>query len=137
MRPILELAGYLPYLGWPQKSDFIAVWGQSPTAYRGGKISALTGALVLRVGDALPLSLFPAQVKKYLPLGLLLDTSGVHFDPSRPNDMECPLAEHPLDDENQMLQAKNAKERIKKRTSANILQLIRSFLLRRLGTFWF
>ena len=137
MRPILELAGYLPYLGWPQKSDFIAVWGQSPTAYRGGKISALSGAPILWVGEALPRSFFPAQVKKDPPLGMSLDTSGVHFDPSRPNDMECPLAEHPLDDENQMLQAKNAKERIKKRTSANILQLIRSFLLRRLGTFWF
>ena len=37
VRRILELSGYAPSLGWPQKSDFIAVWGQSPTAYRGEK----------------------------------------------------------------------------------------------------
>ena len=63
--------------------------------------------------DAFLRSLFPARVKKDPPLGLLLDTRGVHFDPSRPNDLECLLAEHPLDDENQILQAKNAIERIK------------------------
>lgn len=113
VRRILELSGYAPSLGWPQKSDFIAVWGQSPTAYRGEIISALTGAAILRVEDAFLRSLFPARVKKDPPLGLLLDTRGVHFDPSRPNDLECLLAEHPLDDENQILQAKNAIERMK------------------------
>ena len=68
VRQILELSGYAPSLGWPQKLDFIAVWGQSPTAYRGEKISALTGALILRVEDAFLRSLFPARVKKDPPL---------------------------------------------------------------------
>ena len=35
LRRILELSGYRVALGIPQKDDVVAIWGNSPTAYRG------------------------------------------------------------------------------------------------------
>ena len=56
-----------------------------------------TGAPTLRVEDAFLRSLFPGR-KGEPPLGLLIDHTGLHFDPSKPSDLETLLATHPLDD---------------------------------------
>lgn len=98
IRRILELSGYRVSLGKPGDGDMIGVWGQSPTAWRGEAISARTEAPVLRVEDALMRSVLPGRSGGEPPIGLLLDESGLHFDPARPSDLERLLAEHPLDD---------------------------------------
>ncbi|WP_372892131.1 capsular polysaccharide biosynthesis protein [Rhodosalinus sp.] len=98
LRRILALAGYRIALGLPRAGDMVGVWGQSPTAWRGERIAARRGAPLLRVEDAFLRSLFPARARGEAPLGLLLDTRGVHFDGRAPSDLEHLLATHPLDD---------------------------------------
>lgn len=97
LRRILTLAGYDLRLGRPGPDDLIGVWGQSPTSWRGAAVARRTGAPVLRVEDAFLRSVRPGRDGDP-PLGLLLDSRGVHFDPARPSDLEVLLAEHPLDD---------------------------------------
>ncbi len=98
VKRILSLTGYSVTLGKPGADDVIGLWGMSPTAHRGEAVSERTGAGVLRVEDAWLRSLFPGRAGKSPPIGLLLDRSGVHFDPSSPSDLEVLLATHPLDD---------------------------------------
>lgn len=97
VRRILRLAGYGIRLGRPGPDDVVAVWGQSPTAHRGRSAADRHGVGLLRVEDAFFRSLAPGRSGEP-PLGLLLDTSGVHFDPSVPSDLETLLASDPLDD---------------------------------------
>ena len=98
VRRILALAGYRVALGLPGPGDMVGVWGQSPTAWRGERVAARRGAALLRVEDAFLRSLFPGRARGGPPLGLLLDTRGVHFDGRAPSDLEHLLATHPLDD---------------------------------------
>ncbi|RMD93792.1 MAG: capsular polysaccharide biosynthesis protein [Alphaproteobacteria bacterium] len=98
VRRILALAGWRVSLGLPGPGDWVGVWGQSPTAHRGEAIAARRGAPILRVEDAFLRSLHPGRAGREPPLGLLLDRTGVHFDPARPSDIETLLATHPLDD---------------------------------------
>jgi len=56
-----------------------------------------TDAPVLRVEDAFLRSVRTGRDGDP-PLGLLLDRTGVHFDPAQPSELETLLAEHPLDD---------------------------------------
>ncbi len=51
VRRMLELAGWEVRTGRPRPGDFVGVWGASPTSPRGEKVSALTGAPVVRVED--------------------------------------------------------------------------------------
>lgn len=97
IRRILTLAGYEIRLGKPGPGDAIGIWGQSPTAPRGETVAGVTGAPIVRVEDAFLRSLFPGRAGEP-SLGLLIDESGVHFDASRPSDLETLLASHPLDD---------------------------------------
>jgi capsular polysaccharide export protein len=97
VRRILRLSGYTLHLGLPGKGDAVAVWGNSPTAHRGIRIAAERGVPLVRVEDAMLRSLFPGRGGEP-PLGLLIDHSGIHFDPARPSDLETLLATHPLDD---------------------------------------
>ncbi len=97
IRRILTLAGCELRLGKPGPDDAIGVWGQSPTAPRGETMARATGAPVVRVEDAFLRSLFPGRAGEPT-LGLLIDETGVHFDASRPSDLETLLATHPLDD---------------------------------------
>lgn len=55
-----------------------------------------SGAALLRVEDAFLRSVLPGRAEP--PLGLHLDTRGLHFDPAQPSDLELLLATHPLDD---------------------------------------
>ena len=97
VRRILELSGWRISIGHPSPEDHIGLWGQSPTAGRGEAMALRTGAPTVRVEDAFLRSLFPGR-KGEPPIGLLIDHSGLHFDPTRPSDLETMLATHPLDD---------------------------------------
>ncbi|MEP3848305.1 MAG: capsular polysaccharide biosynthesis protein [Paracoccaceae bacterium] len=97
MRRILSLAGWHVSLGYPKDGDAVGVWGKSPTAHRGERIAESKDAPIVRVEDAFLRSLFPGRSGEP-PIGLLIDKTGVHFDPSKPSDLETLLATHPLDD---------------------------------------
>ncbi|QGX99029.1 capsular polysaccharide biosynthesis protein [Roseovarius faecimaris] len=97
IRRMLELAGYPLRLGKPGADDLIAVWGHSPYARRGEAMAEATGAKLIRVEDALLRSVHPGRDGS-APLGLVVDQTGVHFDSSRPSDLETLLKTHPLDD---------------------------------------
>ena len=112
VRRILELAGYDIRLGAPGPGDMVGVWGQSPTAPRGEAVARARNAPVLRVEDAFLRSVLPGRDGEP-PLGLLLDRAGVHFDPSRPSDLEQLLATHPLDDTALLNRARAAAERLR------------------------
>jgi capsular polysaccharide export protein len=97
VRRILTLSGYDVKLGKPGDGDLIGVWGQSPTAPRGEAVAAKTDAPILRVEDAFLRSVLTGRDGD-APLGLHLDTRGVHFDPRQPSDLEMILRDDPLDD---------------------------------------
>ncbi|WP_299659688.1 capsular polysaccharide biosynthesis protein [uncultured Ruegeria sp.] len=112
VRRILSLAGYDIRLGLPQSDDLVGVWGNSPTAHRGLDIAQKRNVPVLRVEDAFLRSLHPGRIGE-APLGLLLDRSGLHFDPSTASDLETLLATHPLDDTALLNRARGAIERMR------------------------
>ncbi|MDD7972653.1 capsular polysaccharide biosynthesis protein [Roseinatronobacter sp. HJB301] len=93
----MALAGLPVRAGWPDSAGTVAVWGHAPRAARGEAVAKRTGAALLRVEDAFLRSLFPGRMGEP-PLGLLIDRSGVHYDPSRPSDLETLLATHAFDD---------------------------------------
>ncbi|MFQ6548740.1 capsular polysaccharide biosynthesis protein [Aestuariibius sp. 2305UL40-4] len=112
IRRILSLAGWDIRIGKPGDGDWIGVWGQSPTAPRGERVAGLTGNPILRVEDPFFRSVRTGRDGDP-PLGLLLDESGLHFDPSTPSDLERILAEDPLDDSAILNRARDAIDRIK------------------------
>ncbi|MEL6570632.1 MAG: capsular polysaccharide biosynthesis protein [Pseudomonadota bacterium] len=97
VRRIMELSGYEVTLGYPDGDALIGVWGNSPTARRGEKVSDWTDAQIIRVEDAFLRSVLPGR-DGVPPLGLHIDKAGVHFDPATISDLETLLATHPLDD---------------------------------------
>ncbi|WP_170330890.1 capsular polysaccharide biosynthesis protein [Ruegeria arenilitoris] len=112
VRRMLNLSGYDIRIGLPREGDVVGVWGNSPTAHRGLAIAARHNAPVLRVEDSFLRSLHPGRVGEP-PLGLLLDRSGVHFDPAQPSDLETLLATHPLDDTALLNRARYGIERVR------------------------
>tara|TARA_R100000322_G_scaffold60379_9_gene37305 strand:- start:11622 stop:13667 length:2046 start_codon:yes stop_codon:yes gene_type:complete len=112
VRRILTLAGWQLRLGLPRSDDSVAVWGQSPTAHRGEAIAARRGAGLVRVEDAFLRSVRLGRDGEP-PLGLLLDRSGVHFDPATPCDLEQMLATSPLDDYALLSRARDAADRMR------------------------
>lgn len=112
LRRILGLAGYPVRLGLPGPGDMVGIWGASPTAHRGRAIAARRGVPLLRVEDPFLRSLHPGRAGEP-PAGLLLDRSGVHFDPTTPSDLETLLATAPLDDTALLDRARDAIARIR------------------------
>ncbi|MEP2640566.1 capsular polysaccharide biosynthesis protein [Roseobacter sp.] len=112
VRRILHLSGYRVTLGLPKSDGLVGVWGMRPTARRGETIAARRNAKVVRIEDAWLRSLHPGRVKEP-PLGLLIDHTGVHYDPAVPSDLETLLSTHPLDDTALLDQARGAIARIK------------------------
>ncbi|MBO9446272.1 capsular polysaccharide biosynthesis protein [Ruegeria sp. R14_0] len=112
IRRILSLSGYDISLGRPKDGDVVGVWGNSPTAHRGLGMAERHNAPVLRVEDAFLRSLHPGRSGE-APLGLLLDRSGLHFDPEQPSDLETLLATHPLDDTALLNRARGGIERMR------------------------
>ncbi|RSK34789.1 capsular polysaccharide biosynthesis protein [Rhodovulum iodosum] len=114
LRRILALAGYRLRLGLPGPDDWVAVWGATPVAARGRAVAARRGAGLLCVEDAFLRSVRPGRRGGGAPLGLMLDTGGVHFDPARPSALETLLAEHPLDDTALLNRARDAIVRMRR-----------------------
>ncbi|MEM9575924.1 MAG: capsular polysaccharide biosynthesis protein [Pseudomonadota bacterium] len=111
-RRILDLSGYDIRLGVPGPDDLVGVWGNSPTSARGESVATRRNANLLRVEDAWLRSLFPGR-DGTPPIGLVIDASGVHYDPSKPSDLETLLATHPLDDTALLDRARGGVERLK------------------------
>lgn len=112
VRRILALAGFDIRLGLPGPDDLVGIWGNSPTAHRGLSVAEKRDVPVLRVEDAFLRSLHPGRSGD-APIGLNLDRSGLHFDPSVPSDLEILLRDAPLDDTALLNRARDAIERIR------------------------
>jgi capsular polysaccharide export protein len=112
MRRILTLSGYDTSLGKASSNDLIGVWGQSPKSWRGEAIASRTSTSVLRIEDAFLRSVLPGRSREP-PLGLHIDTRGVHFDPSKTSDLEMILQEGSLDDSALLSRAHDCAETIK------------------------
>lgn len=112
IRRILSLSGYACTTGRPKDGDLVGIWGNSPTAHRGKAMAEKHNTPLLRVEDAFLRSLFPGR-KGEPPLGLCIDTNGVHFDPATKSDLERLLAEGDLDDADLLRRARGCIERLK------------------------
>lgn len=112
LRRILSLAGYRVSLGLPGPDDMVGIWGASPTAHRGLSVAQKHGAPLLRVEDAFLRSVKTGRAGE-APLGLHLDRSGAHFDPSVPSDLEQILTTAPLDDTALLNRARDAIARMR------------------------
>ena len=110
-RRILALSGWRISYGLPKDDDFVGVWGKSPTAHRGEAVAAKRDVPLIRVEDAFLRSLYPGP-KGEPPIGLLIDSRGVHFDPTQPSDLEVLLATEPLDDTALLDRARGAMARM-------------------------
>ncbi|MDX5414470.1 MAG: capsular polysaccharide biosynthesis protein [Rhodobacterales bacterium] len=111
IRRMLELAGHELRLGVPGPQDRIAVLGHSPYAARGEAMAAKTGAALVRIEDAFLRSVHPGRAGD-APLGLVIDSRGMHFDPAQPSDLEVLLATHSLDDTALLDAARGAMARL-------------------------
>lgn len=93
---ILSLSGWQLRAGLPRPGDHVAIWGASPTAWRGRGIAARRGAQLVTVEDAFLRSILPGRDRSRLgrrgPLGLLIDETGLHFDPAAPSLLERLIA---------------------------------------------
>ncbi|MEM9579780.1 MAG: capsular polysaccharide biosynthesis protein [Pseudomonadota bacterium] len=112
VRRILHLAGYDLSVGLPRPGDAIGIWGHSPTSHRGQKVADRKDAPIIRIEDAFLRSVLPGR-SGAPPLGLTVDSRGMHYDPAQPSDLEVLLATHPLDDTALLNRARAALERIK------------------------
>lgn len=113
LRRILTLSDYEVRLGWPGPRDRIGIWGKSPTSWRGEAVAARSSAPVVRIEDAFLRSVLTGRDGDP-PLGLHIDTRGVHFDPSVPSDLEILLATHPLDDPALLARARSCAAAIRR-----------------------
>ncbi|MEL7132389.1 MAG: capsular polysaccharide biosynthesis protein [Pseudomonadota bacterium] len=111
VRRIVELAGFDVSVGLPGPDGLVGVWGNSPTAYRGEAVADKRDADLVRVEDAFLRSVLLGRSGS-APLGLLIDHSGVHFDPNMPSDLETILAHDPLDDTAVLNTARGAMARM-------------------------
>lgn len=112
LRRILELSGHELKLGLPGPGDGVVVWGRSPYAHRGEAVAARRGVPLIRVEDAFLRGVRPGRLGGG-PLGLLIDTLGVHFDSSGPSRLERILASDPLDNSNILARARDGIARIR------------------------
>lgn len=112
IRRILALAGHPVRAGWPVSRDAIAAWGHAPRAGRAEWLARRSGAAIWRIEDGFIRSIHPGRLRGEPPAGLLLDRSGIHFDPSRPSDLEILLTTHPLDDPGLLARARLCMDRM-------------------------
>ena len=112
LRRMLALAGHELRLGLPGPEDGVVVWGRSPYARRGEAIAARYNVPLVRIEDAFLRSIRPGRLGD-VPLGLLIDGCGVHFDSAIPSTLETILAKHSLDDSNLLTRARDGITRIR------------------------
>jgi len=114
IRRILTLAGCPPRPGLPGAGDALLAWGHAPRAARAEALAGHRSAALWRIEDAWLRSIRPGRAGGEPPMGLLIDRSGgIHYDPSRPSDLERLLATHPLDDPNLLARAEVAIARLR------------------------
>ena len=113
VRRIFQLLGHELRLGLPGPGDGVVVWGRSPTAWRGERVAARRGCPLIRVEDAFLRSIHPGRAAGEGPLGLLIDTVGVHFDSASPSRLEEILASAGLQNSNILDRASVAMSRLK------------------------
>ncbi len=87
LRRILALAGHDLRFGLPGAGDGTAVWGHSPTAWRGEWVAGHRHTPLIRLEDAFLRSIHPGRMGSP-PLGLLLDPIGMHFNSATPSLIE-------------------------------------------------
>lgn len=112
LRRILQLAGYSLHIGLPKSGDGVVVWGKSPTSRRGEVAAAKSHAPLIRIEDAFLRSVRPGRMGD-APIGLMIDTVGVHFDASGPSLLENILVKHPLDDTVLLARARDGIARLR------------------------
>ena len=112
VRRILTLAGAAPSLGLPRPDLPVLAWGHGPRAWRAEAMAARAGSPLWRCEDAFLRSILPGRIGNEPPLGLILDRSGIHYDPSRPSDLETLLSTESFDDGDLLTRAREAIERI-------------------------
>lgn len=112
LQRILGACGHSLLPGLPRPGEGVAVWGASPTAWRGERLAARSGAPLVRIEDAFLRSLRPGRAGE-APLGLILDPLGIHFDPARPSLVESILATDPLDDAALLARARDGIARLR------------------------
>ncbi|MEO1238938.1 MAG: capsular polysaccharide biosynthesis protein [Pseudomonadota bacterium] len=88
---ILDLAGWDLAFGVPRRGDAVGIWGASPTSNRGQAVAARTDTPVITVEDAFLRSVLPGRSGEPA-MGLVIDRTGLHFDATRPSDIETLLA---------------------------------------------
>lgn len=112
LRRILDLAGYDIRLGLPKSGkDVVGIWGSSPTAHRGRNIAQDRNCDILRIEDTFLRSVHPGRAGD-APMGLLLDRTGLHFDPAQPGDLITLLKTAPLDNTAQLRRARHLIDRL-------------------------
>jgi capsular polysaccharide export protein len=112
LKRILTLMGHDLRPGLPGPGDGVAVWGASPTAWRGEGIAARRDVPLIRIEDAFLRSVRPGRMGD-APIGLLIDPRGVHFDPAAPSALEHLLQTDSLDNSNLLARAREGYERIR------------------------
>lgn len=112
LRRILALMGHDLRAGLPGSGDGVAVWGASPTAWRGEGVAARRGVPLVRLEDTFLRSVRPGRMGD-AALGLLVDPRGVHFDPAAPSALEHVLSTDPLDNSNLLARAREGMGRIR------------------------
>ncbi|VDC33078.1 capsular polysaccharide biosynthesis protein [Pseudogemmobacter humi] len=112
LKRMLSLAGHEMRFGLPRAGDGVAVWGASPTAWRGERLAGARSLPLVRLEDAFLRSIRPGRMGD-APLGLLIDPYGVHFDPARESLTERILSRDPLDNSNLLARAKDGISRLR------------------------
>ena len=88
IRRILELSGWTlrPSLR-PGACDAVAVWGRRPVSWRALAVSRRFGVPLLNVEDAFLRSVRPGAAGEPA-IGLLMDAKALHYDASKPSELE-------------------------------------------------
>jgi len=113
IRRILELAGHDVRTGLPPRNGTVAVWGDSPKAWRGRLVARWRGASILNVEDAFLRSVRTGR-DGTPPLGLVIDRQRPYFDCRGPSDLEDILNRGNLSDPDLLERAGNGISRIKR-----------------------
>lgn len=112
LKRILQLAGHDLRFGRPRPGEGVLVWGASPTALRGEKQAARSGAPLIRIEDAFLRSIRPGRMGD-APLGLMIDGEGLHFDPALPSRLERILSGDALDNSHLLNRARLGIQRVR------------------------